>query len=170
MRWVCVCSHVPVLLSPSRQPLTELRSGQQLADLLWSSQQRAWTHLGLAASDNADTNTAVAQVCDGCPHPADATPPRRRRCAASAHEAPPAAPTQSSRRWSGDRWHWGASGSANRLHRKARRCNRHTVGSQRHPGCRRCGPASGTNSNPPSLSIPWRSSKESTCDARIHKL
>ena len=120
-----------------------------------SRQQRVW---GLAPSEDADTNTAVAQVCDGCPHPADATPPRRRRCAASPHEAPPA-PTQSSRRWSGDRWHWGASGSGHRLHRKARRCNRHTVGSQRHPGCRRCGPASGTNSNPPSLSIPWRSSK-----------
>ena len=129
MRWVCVCSHVPVLLSPSRQPLTELRSGQQLADLLWSSQQRAWTHLGLAASDPADTNTVVAQVCDGCPHPADANSPRRKRHAANPHEGSPAS-SPSSRRWSGDRWHWGASGSGHRGHRQARRNTRHKVENQ----------------------------------------
>ena len=46
VRWVCFCSHVPVLLSPKRQPLTELRSGQQLADLLWSSQQSGLANRG----------------------------------------------------------------------------------------------------------------------------
>ena len=131
-----------------------------------SRQQRVW---GLALSEDSDTNTAVAQVCDGCLHPADATPLRTWRCAANSHDAP-SAPTQSSRRWTGDRWHWGASGSGHRLHRKARRYNRHKVGNESHPGCRRSRPPSGTNNNPPSLSIPWRPSKERTCDAIIHQL
>ena len=68
VRWVCFCSHVPVLLSPSRQPLTELRSGQQLADLLWSGQQRVWpkalTHspwrTGIAASTRTIAPTESA--------------------------------------------------------------------------------------------------------------